>query len=181
MRQSERDIQRDRSFDGDRWQSETPSRAPDQNVDARSETHADLSRGTDVFASKGSRRRAGGGREHGPAQLAACRNADIDTYGIKRALIELYGEWRVLNETALHGLMAEDDEADAWVELARQPSYLRPRLGRLGHCRLNACQESRCEDQGSKHFRSPWRDYWRTSRVVRCLSSKAAACRRHAA
>src|SRR6267142_946990 len=58
MRQSERDIQGDRSFDGDRLQSETPSRAPDQNVDARSETHANLPRGTDVFASKGSRWRA---------------------------------------------------------------------------------------------------------------------------
>ena len=107
-------------FDGDRLQSETPSRAPDQNVDAGSETHANLPRGTDVFASKGSRWRAGGGREHGPAQFAACRNADIDTYGIKCALIELYRERRVLNETALHGLMAEDDEPNAWVELACQ-------------------------------------------------------------
>src|SRR5882724_8842920 len=143
MRQSKRDIQGNRSFDGDRLQSETPSRAPDQNVDAGSKTHANFPRGTDVFASKGSRRRAGGGREHAPAQLAACRNADIDTYRIKRALIELYREWRILNETALHGLMAEDDEANAWVELARQHSDLRPGLGRLGHCRLNACQESR--------------------------------------
>src|SRR5712671_3933375 len=158
MRQSKRDIQRHRSFDGDRLQSETSSRAPDQNVDAGSETHANLPRGTDVFASKGSRWPASGRREHGPAEHAACRNPDIDAYGIERAFIELYREWRVLNETALHGLMAEDDKADAWVELARQHSYLRPRLGRLGHCRLNACQESRCNDQGSKHFRSPWRD-----------------------
>src|SRR6478609_1427838 len=159
MRQPERDIERHGSFDGHRLQSETPSRAPDQNVDAGSETHANLPRGTDVFASKGSRWGAGGGCEHGPAQLAACRNSDIDTYGIKRALIELYREWRVLNEAALHGLMAEDDKANAWVQLACQHSHLRPRLGRLGHCRLNACQESRCEEQGSKHFRSPWRDY----------------------
>src|SRR5258708_24379610 len=109
MRQPKRDIQRHRSFNGDRLQSETSSRAPDQNVDAGSETHANLPRGTDVFASKGSRWRAGGGREHGPAQLAACRNADIDTYGIKPALIELYGEWRGLQTTPLHSLMTAPD------------------------------------------------------------------------
>src|SRR5258705_3759032 len=113
MRQSERDIQRDRSFDGDRLQSETPSRAPDQDVDAGSETHANFPRGTDIFASKGSGRRAGGGREHAPAQLAACRNADIDTDGIKRALIELHREWRALYETALHIVMAQDDQDHA--------------------------------------------------------------------
>ena len=63
MRQAERDIQGNRSLNGDRLQSEAPSRAADQYVDAGSETHADLPRGTDVFASKGSRWGAGGGRE----------------------------------------------------------------------------------------------------------------------
>jgi hypothetical protein len=61
-----------------------------------------------------------------PAEHAAVGDADIDADGVKCAQIELRRERRVLGKTALHRLMAEDNEADAWVELAGQHAHLRP-------------------------------------------------------
>ena len=72
------------------------------------------------------RGRAGGGREHGPAEHTTGADPDIEPHRIERTFIGLRGKL-ILGKSAFHCLVPGNDEADAWIKPAAQHADLRPR------------------------------------------------------
>ena len=59
-------------------------------------------------------------------------NNRAQTHGIEGARVGFALLRCVGSEEAPHRLVADDDKADIWIDLAREPAHLRPRLRSLG-------------------------------------------------
>src|SRR2546421_12245111 len=73
---------------------------------------------------------ADGRARAGPPQPAPADHSDIDSDCIERALVYLRGSREGWHKSALHRLMAKDDEADARVQPAPKRAGLSPTLSR---------------------------------------------------
>ena len=100
--------------------------------DERLQANANISRNTDILASERSERQSSGRCEHGPAQHATGADAYVQTHGVEGTRVGFAFLRCVGSEEAPHRLVTDNDEADTRVDLAREPTHLRPRLRSLG-------------------------------------------------
>ena len=89
---AERDVNRNRTFQRDGLQGKRAPRTPDQDVCADAKAEADVPAGAYIFASERSGRYANRGRQHGPAEHTARRDADVEPNHVERTVIGLRRE-----------------------------------------------------------------------------------------
>ena len=122
------DVNRYRAFDRYWLQRHRPTRATNKHIRTNAKPKANIARGPDVFSGKRSGLDTGGRCEYGPAEYATSANTDIEPYRVERALVGLRHLRRVRYKTALHRLVASYNETNAWINLASEHAYLRPRV-----------------------------------------------------
>src|SRR4249920_804338 len=126
-RDTEGDIECNRSLERDRLKRNGAPRAPDQNVGTDAEADSDVAARAHVFASERAERNANCGSKYSPAEYTTCADTNVEPDHIECARIGLRWEiWRTWSEPTLHRLVACNNEADARVDHASQHTSLRP-------------------------------------------------------